>query len=125
MFPLALRKMNWNMLRIYYVWTIGILIKMLIRLRIVFIIRLKMRAGLLGSIRKGKSMRHVQMHCENHPDRTYTCKSIAISDNGRYNASRNLFMGNWYYEGIPECDCPGSALIVSNFEDLAKARLEE
>lgn len=69
-------------------------------------------------------MRHVTMHCENHPEMIYTCKSIAVNNNGRYSAERNIFAVSEAAK-YRECTCPGSALIVSDFEDLKAARLEE
>ncbi len=62
-------------------------------------------------------MEHVWMTCENHPTLRWHCKSIAVSSNGRYNGSRNIF-----FEGesqgedrrllpAPECSCPSHKLI--------------
>lgn len=62
---------------------------------------------------------HVGMHCENHPDCRYSCKVIAVNPDGRYNGSRNIFYigtirnGERIMPEPPECDCPGSALIIN------------
>ena len=86
-------------------------------------------------------MRHILMTCENHRDLRWNCKSIAVTDSGRYNQSRNIFFrGRAMADGsiqeivtlesgermvIRECSCPGSALIAVNLADVQRAREEE
>ena len=58
---------------------------------------------------------HVSLICEDHPEKRWSCKRIAVSFDesgiGRYNGCRNLF-----YEAFasgkfePECECPVSKL---------------
>lgn len=66
-------------------------------------------------------MRHIMLKCENHPDLRWHCKSIAVSDNGRYNGARNIFFTGEYGQ---ECPCPGSALIAVDMADVERARAE-
>lgn len=69
------------------------------------------------------AMVHVTMKCENHPDLRWSCKSIAVSSEGRYNEARSIFyQGHVDGSYPPECPCKGSSLIVVSFDDLAKAR---
>ena len=56
-------------------------------------------------------MMHVEMKCENHPEKRWFCKAIAVNRNGRYNGCRNIFPQEW-----PECPCPGSDLIAVDID---------
>ncbi len=85
-------------------------------------------------------MRHVILTCKNHPELRWSCKEIAFSDEGGYNGSRNIF-----FNGIPskkgmfedgsgldcthlrddgsvvlECECPASALIRAEEDELVR-----
>jgi hypothetical protein len=58
---------------------------------------------------------HVELQCEVHPEKRWSCKKIALSPdkNGvlRYNHSRHLFYNLHSVEGMgPECDCPAKNL---------------
>ncbi len=69
-------------------------------------------------------MRHVHLTCLHHPNLRWTCKSIATSKHGGYNGCRNIFFQgdvtrintDGYYihaEGVSECKCPPSDLILA------------
>ena len=69
-------------------------------------------------------MRHVEMTCKNHPTLFWSCKSIAVTEHGRFNGARNIFYngehdGEGDYTYVPECSCPGVDLIWT--EDGRKA----
>ena len=75
-------------------------------------------------------MRHVKLTCKNHPDLRWMCKSVAWTDSGGYNGSRNIFfVGKLTTSGdyspvegdevVMECSCPTSDLVRAP-EDLAK-----
>ena len=68
---------------------------------------------------------HKSLTCENHPNLRWSCKDIAITDDGRYNGMRNIFFfGGLRSDGsisiydpetntvFAECDCPCSKLIA-------------
>lgn len=58
---------------------------------------------------------HVPLSCENHPQKRWSCKKIALSQDKdgvqRYNGMRNLFYNLSSDPTMgPECDCPVSKL---------------
>lgn len=64
---------------------------------------------------------HVSLVCEDHPTKSWSCKKIALSEDGggkfRYNGRRNLFfVGDSSDPEAGECECPSSKL-YANFKD--------
>lgn len=68
-------------------------------------------------------MRHVTLTCLHHPNLRWSCKEIAVGDNGAYNGMRSIFFvgaadgplpkdehGNEYLPYVGECSCPAADL---------------
>lgn len=53
--------------------------------------------------------------CRKHPHLSWSCKSIAVNDDGRYNNSRNLFFNG--KPGEQECSCHHSFLVERSVYD--------
>mgnify|MGYP000938576856 CR=1 FL=1 len=53
--------------------------------------------------------------CRKHPHLSWSCKSIAVSDDGRYNGSRNIFFNG--KPGERECPCHHSFLVEQSVYD--------
>lgn len=82
-------------------------------------------------------MFHITMTCEDHPHLRWSTKSIAVTNDGRYNGQRNIFYHGAFNpdtnresviddngDYIPECKCSSSKLIAVNMDDVAAARAE-